>query len=218
VPRLSASCGSTMVNPHAHIISRYVGWEWFGTLTWKGRVPPQGRRRKLWFAYLYEIAAWADMPFSSLFWVLRNEKGEKTDRAHFHFLLGNCRLPETKATAFKAMWLWEKRVGGGHARVSRWDPSLAGVDYVTKALGAGRAAGNLYELDRFRTKDFERADRIQEESIEASKSFTAWLARRARSISDAVPEQSDRIPEILGADAPRSDQETVIRGHWENPF
>jgi len=196
-----------MANPHAHLISRYVGWEWFGTLTWKGKVPPQGRRRKLWFAYQYELAALADVSFSSLFWVLRSEQGEKTARHHFHFLLGNSHLSASKSTAFRLMWLWEKRVGGGHARVTRWDPSLNGVEYVTKCLGAGQAAGNLYELDKFRG-----------EEIELSRSFVSWAERRAKYIRDEVMGETDRTPVVIGADAPRLDQETVASGQGERPF
>lgn len=207
-----------MVNPWAHNISRFAGWEWFGTLTWKGKVPSPGRARKLWFAYQYECAALADRPFSSLFWVLRSELGEKTERHHFHFLLGNTALPSSKTTAFRMMWLWETKLKCGHARLAAWDPSLNGIQYVTECLGAGRAGGNLYELNRFASKDVERVDRFREEEVEMSKSLQAWLSRRAKLVHDMVPEQSDRIPGVLGADASRSDRGTVISGRAETPF
>jgi hypothetical protein len=207
-----------MVNPWAHKLSQYVGWEWFGTLTWSGRVPSPGRARKLWFAYQYEIAALADRPFSSLVWCLRSELGEKTERHHYHFLLGNLGLSASKTTAFRMMWLWDKKLKCGHARLSPWDPSLNGISYVTECLGAGRAAGNLYELGKFRSQDSEPVDRYRVEEVEMSKSLQSWLSRRARGVHDMVPAQSDRMPGVLDGDVSRSDQRTLVSGQLEQPF
>jgi hypothetical protein len=45
-------------------------------------------------------------------------------------------------------------LGGGMARVRKFDPSLTGVDYVAKCL-SGPDGGDLYELDKFGLKSCE---------------------------------------------------------------
>lgn len=93
---------------------------------------------------------------SHLQWqLLRRENGEATGRYHYHALIAG--LPAhviTKPTCFATMKLWE-RVGGGMARVTQYDPSLDGVDYILKngeqAISslASRKAGDYYELTKF---------------------------------------------------------------------
>jgi hypothetical protein len=131
-------------------ITRFPYWEFFGTTTFPGVVcPSQGRRYKDAFAFLRGMASLAGLDFSRLFWVLRDEQGETTGRAHFHWLIGGTRLPLTKTSNFRIMWKSEEMTGG-MARCAVYNRELAGAAYVSKCLsGEGTKGAHLYELDKF---------------------------------------------------------------------
>jgi hypothetical protein len=148
--------GTVSTRKHSHateleLITRYPHWEFFGTLTFKGDVAPTSRVRfKSAFAFLRESARLGGQDFSRLVWVLRDEQGEKTGRAHFHYLLARSRLALNPSSNFRLMHLWEKRIGGGYSRCAVFNRALAGAEYVTKCLsGEGALEAHAYELDKF---------------------------------------------------------------------
>jgi len=101
----------------------------------------------MWFATARKLSANLGLYFPSLPWCLRQEDGELTSRRHFHVLLGGLRQKAVNpSTCFALMHGWEK-AGGGMARVRLFDPSLNGVDYVSKCLGM--AGADSYESAKF---------------------------------------------------------------------
>lgn len=123
----------------------HVGWQVFGTLTFKSERIPIRVRRSLWFAFVRAIAGKAHVHFSKALWVLREERGERFGRVHLHYLFGG--MPSNFAcitSCFVQAATWEK-LGGGIARVSVFDQALNGLTYLTKCLNAGLA----YETGKF---------------------------------------------------------------------
>jgi hypothetical protein len=96
--------------------------------------------------------------FPSLPWVLREERGEITGKAHVHFLLGGLPLSwVTKANCFRIMWQCDLdnsegwRIG--HSRIQIFNPRLNGADYLTKCLSGMQprtftSSGNLVETSK----------------------------------------------------------------------
>jgi len=70
------------------VLCRYRNWGVFGTGTWSSTVLPNAnQQRKLKFAFLYETADLAGIPFRRLVWALRHERGEQFGREHYHYRL-----------------------------------------------------------------------------------------------------------------------------------
>lgn len=133
------------------LIVRFPAWEFFGTLTFAGRVPPQRKARAFATNYFFRVAKCVGVGFSSLVWVLREEVGEMGGRRHFHFLLAGSRLPLTLAGCAILKRVWE-RVGRGRgfADVKVYDRALNGAGYVTKCLsGVATPGGASYEVRKF---------------------------------------------------------------------
>jgi len=101
-----------------------IGWQFFGTLTFKQERLPERVRLSMWFALARVTAGRSRVHFHRLLWVLRQEHGELLGRRHFHYLIGG--LPPGTAhpgECFAQMATWEK-LGGGIARVYVFDQSL----------------------------------------------------------------------------------------------
>jgi len=131
-----------------------VRWQVFGGFSFKGSRPPaESVRLKMWFAALREVTAKLRLYFPSLLWVLRQERGEATQREHFHALIAG--LPEQMvnvSTCFLIQKTWAA-LGGGKAPVHLFDPRLAGVEYATKCLGVEKSlGGDIYESSKFGSK------------------------------------------------------------------
>lgn len=136
------------------VVARYRDWQIFGTLTFSGASAPSATAcRKHVFAHLYRCANILKIPFRRLCWVLRVEHGEKTDRIHYHFLLGGKIKGITVGTCFALNALWEglPRAGMSRHRVFDSKPFREnGVNYVVSCLAnEGTAGANFYELSKF---------------------------------------------------------------------
>jgi len=132
-----------------HALARFPAWHYFGTLTFKGKVPGQIARQKLAFAFLRDSADLLGVSFRRLYWCLRDEAGETFGRSHLHFLLGMDATKPNIALAFQLMHRWELLPCAGMARVRVFDPSLGGVDYVAECLSGGDFGANSYEVGKF---------------------------------------------------------------------
>lgn len=138
------------MNPEKHLLD-YIAWQFFSTLTLKTLRASESTRLKMFFALVRGLADNFGVHFFNVMWALRREKGEQTDRPHFHALIAG--LPEhavTLSTNFSLMREWEN-YGGGIARVRVYDSRLAGVEYVLKGIDEAysRAGANWYELRKF---------------------------------------------------------------------
>ncbi len=141
-----------MSKPELWVLEREP-WQYFGTLTSKEWELSRERWRSISFSLFRWFAKEAQIYFPSLPWVLREERGEITGKAHVHFLLGG--LPAFKvnvATAFRAMWQVDlKNAEGlkvGHSRIRLYDRSQNGTGYIVKCL-SGMAGNDVYEFSKF---------------------------------------------------------------------
>ena len=137
-----------METPEAFHIGR-MGWQLFGTLTFKSERLPERVRLAMWFAFLRQTGKRLSAKFPRLLWCLRQEQGEIGGRRHFHCLLAG--LPPAQlcpSLNFELMALWE-RLGGGWARVMRYRDDLDGVGYVLKGLGYASQSEQNYEMRKF---------------------------------------------------------------------
>jgi hypothetical protein len=133
------------------MISRYPGWQFFGTLTW-AKDPKDREARALGGAVQFfgRTAQLVGVPFSYLVWCLRGERGERFGRGHHHYLLGGMhKLPATLTGASTLRWLWES-AGHGFADVKVFDRARRGPAYVLDCLsGAATRGGANYESRKF---------------------------------------------------------------------
>jgi hypothetical protein len=141
-------------NPELFSLS-LCDWQLFCTFTFKQPKLSERVRLAMFFALARTQAGNFGLHFKRMMWVLRREHGEATGRYHFHALLAG--LPPHvvhQGTCLATMKIWE-RVGGGMARVTVYNPSLDGVDYILKEgdeqirSSASRRAGDYHELTKF---------------------------------------------------------------------
>lgn len=141
-------------NPELFSLS-LVEWQLFCTFTFKQRELSERVRLAMFFALLRTQAKNFGLHFKRMLWVLRREHGEATGRYHYHALIAG--LPShvvNWATCNSTEKIWV-RFGGGHAKVSEYDLTLDGVDYILKngereiSSLASRGAGDYYELTKF---------------------------------------------------------------------
>lgn len=84
-----------------------------------------------------------------LTWCLREEYGEKTDRIHWHALVGGLPLGvTTQKTCMFIMGFWEG-MGGGMARVRVFQAGQGAAEYVAKGLEGNNSGANRYEVGKF---------------------------------------------------------------------
>lgn len=135
-------------NPVLHTLAR-VDWQFFGGLSFKQAKMPERIRLSMFFAFARRLARMGKLFFPDLPWCLRQEPGEIGGRLHYHFLIGG--LPQRLAnlsTVFFLLDAW-KRIGGGHAKITEFAPTLNGVAYVSKCLGQDRIEADSYESAKF---------------------------------------------------------------------
>ena len=136
-------------NPDSQWLSNFH-WQVFGSLTFKQERMPKRIRLAMYYKYLRIMEKKLKLKKCSMHWVLRGEFGEHLGRFHYHYLLSGipCRLVNL-TTMFFLKDLWEK-IGGGFARVRKFQPDLEGVDYVIKGLESTSLTGaNQYEFGKF---------------------------------------------------------------------
>lgn len=132
--------------------ARRERWQLFATLTFASPVPGEAARVRMLFAWLRTISKTGGIKFPGLLWIARAEQGEVGGRHHFHVLitgLGPCGV--TPAFPFVTMAAWE-RLGGGMARVYRYEARLSGVDYLMKGLeqlDTTAEGAQAYEFNKF---------------------------------------------------------------------
>lgn len=97
-----------MENPDVYQLTR-IRWQFFGTLTFRSERLPEQIRRSMWIALCRKTSSDFGLYFPNLLWCLRQERGEMTDRRHFHYLLGG--IPEsavTIQTCFSQRYFWQR--------------------------------------------------------------------------------------------------------------
>jgi len=142
-----------MHNPELHALAS-INWQFFGTFTFKRERTPEGIRRSMFFALLRTQAGSFGVHFKKLIWCLRRESGESTGRLHYHAIIAGlppCAVTTRNCHAICSQW---EKVGGGIARVTQYNSSLDGLDYLLKGSGltgsaASRYAGDYHELTKF---------------------------------------------------------------------
>jgi hypothetical protein len=126
-----------------------VHWQFFGSLTFKSAKLPERVRVTMFFALVRCLCRWHKVPFRDCVWALRQESGEISGRLHFHFLIAG--LPPyavqvVTCMSIKAQW---ELLGGGMARVRKYDSRKQGLEYTLKCLNLSSAGANLYEVGKF---------------------------------------------------------------------
>ncbi len=118
-----------MHNPELHALAA-VHWQYFCTFSFRSekhcaRFGPQ------MFVALVRIQARSfGLHFTEVLWCLRRERGESTGRLHLHAVIAGLPPSAGARNCFALMSQWE-RLGGGMARVSEYDSSLDGLDYIS---------------------------------------------------------------------------------------
>lgn len=102
----------------------------------------------MWWAFARRVARVSHVHFTKqLLWALRCELGERTNRLHFHALLGG--LPDHLATRGGCEFLcsiWG-RVHGGHACARPFNPAADLVGYC--ACDLDQEGADIYEASKF---------------------------------------------------------------------
>ena len=126
-----------------------VRWQFFGTLTFKSAKLPERVRLSMFFALVRTLCRWHKVPFRQCVWALRQEHGEIGGRLHFHFLIAGLppyAVQDATCMSLKAQW---EVLGGGMARVRKYDSREPGLEYLLKCLHVPDAGANLYEVTKF---------------------------------------------------------------------
>lgn len=136
-------------------LSRCNDWKVFATLTWSNAQPPTSTcQHKLLFAYLYRVSAFYRIPFRRLLWVVRHEKGEQTNRPHYHALIGwrGASANISQCFALNSLWTKTNRLCG-FSRHYVYETGQDALSYITKGLSGGLRGGRLdasnYEAAKF---------------------------------------------------------------------
>jgi hypothetical protein len=113
--------------------------------------------------------------FSRILWCLRRERGESTGRLHQHAVIAGLHPYAGARNCLALMSQWES-LGGGIARVSVYNSSLDGLDYILKGSGlteskATRWAGDYHALSKFGGSC----------DVTLSKTVCRYLGNRSRS-------------------------------------
>jgi len=140
-----------------HNISRFRHWRYFGTGTWSSaKIPAESLQTRILFAFLYRSAKLFQVPFGSLVWVVRRERGELFGRQHYHWLIGGP-VKANITNAFRLNSLWDSFPKAGFARHYVYDAARGSVEYVTKCLSglAIRGGASEYETGKFGWSDNE---------------------------------------------------------------
>ena len=141
-----------MHNPELHSLAA-VNWQYFCSLTFKGERQCKRYGAQMFVALVRTQAKVWKVHFKKVLWCLRRESGESTGRWHQHAVIAGLPPSAGRRNCLAMMSQWES-LGGGMARISQYDSSLDGLDYILKGSGlteskATRWAGDYHELAKF---------------------------------------------------------------------
>ena len=141
-----------MHNPELHALAA-VNWQYFCSFSFRGETHCARFGPQMFVALVRTQARCFGVHFSKILWCLRREPGESTGRWHLHAVIAGLPPSAGARNCLALMSQWE-RVGGGMARVSEYNSSLDGLDYILKGSGltestAKRWAGDYHELSKF---------------------------------------------------------------------
>ncbi len=141
-----------MHNPELHALAA-VNWQYFCTFSFKSEKHCARFGPQMFVALLRTQARSFGLHFKKILWCLRRETGEKTGRWHLHAVIAGLPPSAGPRNCLALMSQWES-LGGGIARVSVYNSSLDGLDYILKGSGltestATRWAGDYHELTKF---------------------------------------------------------------------
>jgi len=141
-----------MHNPELHSLAA-VNWQYFLTLTFKAENHCQRFGPSMFLALVRIQARSFGLHYRRMIWCLRREAGEGTGRLHYHAVIAGLPPSAGERNCHAICSQWES-IGGGIARVSVYNGSLDGIDYILKGSGltestAKRWAGDYYELTKF---------------------------------------------------------------------
>jgi len=156
-----------MARVDAEVLARYRHWRVFGGGSWSSPVPPNRHiQRKILLAFFFQVAKHWRIPFHRLIWAARFELGEKTQREHYHWLIGSQDVQPTIGQMFELNALWDSFPHAGYSKNTLFDERLNGADYISKVLYGSDLGGNL-------GADFYESGKFGHEAneVEFSKSF-----------------------------------------------
>ena len=141
-----------MHNPELHALAA-VNWQYFCTFSFRGEKHCARFGPQMFVALVRTQAQSFGVHFKKMLWCLRRERGESTGRSHLHAVIAGLPPSAGPRNCLALMSQWE-RLGGGIARVSVYNSSLDGLDYILKGSGltestAKRWAGDYHELTKF---------------------------------------------------------------------
>lgn len=110
-------------------------WRVFGTGTFTSTIPSMKRRKELLFDFLRETARLVRVPWPTLLWAIRQERGERGDRLHYHWLIGASSWQPTISQMFIMNNLWDRLPGCGFSRNKIVYPEnmMEAIEYHQKA-------------------------------------------------------------------------------------
>ena len=149
-----------------------VDWQLFGSWTFKSANLTDRVRHSMWMSFVREVENAARVPYHRLLWCCRRERGEQTNRLHFHSLIGG--LPQRrvhKGTCFQFMRIWEC-VGGGHARCRVFNSDAESPDHAI-----------VYPLEGLSGEDFYESGKLNRAQLTLSESVLR-VVRTACSMTD----------------------------------
>lgn len=141
-----------MHNPELHALAA-VNWQYFCTFSFRSEKHCARFGPQMFTALLRTQAGSFRVHFKKILWCLRRESGESTGRWHLHAVIAGLPPSAGPRNCLALMSQWEN-LGGGIARVSVYNSSLDGLDYILKGAGltestAKRWAGDYHELTKF---------------------------------------------------------------------
>lgn len=121
----------SVLNADTYYLNK-VRWQFFGTLTFKTEIPPEFIRLSMFYKLMRQTAKAQRIHFQRLPWCLKQERGDTLGTLHFHFLLtGLPKRSVTEKTCRQIESKWRSG-GGGISKVTLFNPSLSGCDYLAK--------------------------------------------------------------------------------------
>ena len=163
-----------MHNPELHALAA-VHWQYFCSFSFRSEKHCVRFGPQMFVALVRTQARSFRVHFTEILWCLRRERGEATGRWHQHAVIAGLPPSAGARNCLALMSQWE-RLGGGMARVSVYNSSLDGLDYILKGSGltestAKRWAGDYHELSKFGGSC----------DVTLSKSVCRYLGNRSRS-------------------------------------
>lgn len=129
---------------YAYTLAR-IDWQLFTTHTYKNPMPRLSVQYDMYYRWLYQVSKVCKVPYGRILMALRGENGERGGRHHFHSLLGGVTTCNIMTLRSQMMRLWKITSGNADGDFRIYDRSLAGADYICKAL----TGANEYELNKY---------------------------------------------------------------------